>query len=70
MSERQDEQPAPELRGGTGHETVDAVVASMAGLDDRPVEEHLAVFEHAHEALRRTLSGAGSEIDGPAAVRS
>ena len=70
MSERQDEHPAPEFRGGTGHETVDAVVASMAGLDDRPVEEHLAVFEHAHEALRRTLAGAGSEIDGPAAVRS
>ncbi len=49
----------------TGDEAVDAVVASLAGLDELPVDEHVAVFEQAHDALRRTLAGAGQ--DGPAA---
>jgi hypothetical protein len=39
----------------TGVERVDAVVADVAGLADRPVEEHAAVYESAHERLRRTL---------------
>jgi hypothetical protein len=52
----------------TGDEDVDAVVASLARLDDLPVAEHVAVFEQAHESLRRTLAGAGH--DGPAAGRS
>ncbi len=51
----------------TGNEHVDEVVASLAGLDDQPVSEHVAVFEQAHETLRRTLSGAGQ--DGPVAGR-
>ena len=29
----------------------------MRGLEDRPVSEHVAVFEHAHESLRRVLAG-------------
>ena len=37
------------------------MIASLAGLDDRPVAEHVAVFEQAHETLRRTLAGAGQE---------
>ena len=44
---------------GTGDVAVDTVVSSLDGLDDLPVEEHVAVFEQAHESLRRTLSGAG-----------
>ncbi len=45
---------------GTGHADVDAVIASLSGLDDLPVAEHVAVFEQAHESLRRTLVGAES----------
>ncbi|RYP86017.1 hypothetical protein EKO23_10330 [Nocardioides guangzhouensis] len=43
----------------TGNVTVDAVLASMEGLDEAPVAEHVAVFEHAHEQLRAALDGAG-----------
>ena len=53
---------------GTGNADVDAVVGSLAALDNLPVAEHVAVFEHAHESLRRTLAGAGQ--DSPAADRS
>ena len=53
---------------GTGNADVDAVVGSLTALDDLPVAEHVAVFEQAHESLRRTLAGAGQ--DSPAADRS
>jgi len=53
---------------GTGNADVDAVVESLASLDGLPVSEHVAVFEQAHESLRRTLAGAGQ--DAPAAHRS
>jgi hypothetical protein len=39
----------------TGDERVDAVLASLDGLDDRPVGEHARVFERAHEQLRAAL---------------
>ena len=39
----------------TGDERVDAVLASLDGLDERPVSEHAAVFEQAHEQLRAAL---------------
>ena len=42
----------------TGMTDVDAVVASIEALEDRPVEEHVAVFEAAHEQLRRALDDA------------
>ncbi len=41
----------------TGVEDVDAVLESVEDLESRPVEEHVAVFEHAHEQLRRALDG-------------
>jgi hypothetical protein len=41
--------------GATGLPEVDAVLASLDGLADRPVAEHVAVFEQAHERLRRAL---------------
>ena len=50
----------------TGNVTVDAVLASMEGLDDAPVNEHVAVFEHAHEQLRAALDGAGEAAEAPA----
>jgi len=57
-----------ENAAGTGNTDVDAVVASLAALDDLAVAEHVAVFEQAHESLRRTLTGAGQ--DAPAVDRS
>lgn len=45
----------------TGHDGVDEVLRSLDGLDELPVDGHVAVFEQAHEKLRRTLSGAGDD---------
>jgi hypothetical protein len=53
------DQSSPVEPETTGDESVDAVVASLRGLDDLPVSEHVAVFERAHESLRQVLSGAG-----------
>ena len=64
--------PPPARRTGDGHAGVDAVVASLDGLDDAPVGDHVAVFEQAHESLRRALSDAGdgapTRNQGPATV--
>jgi hypothetical protein len=48
----------------TGHETVDGVLGSLDGLEERPVAEHVAVFEAAHEALRAALAEAGDRSGG------
>jgi hypothetical protein len=45
----------------TGHPAVDEVLRSLGALDGLPVDEHVAVFDEAHEQLRRTLSGAGDD---------
>jgi len=42
----------------TGNATVDGVLTSLDGLDETPVDEHVAVFERAHEQLRSALDGA------------
>jgi len=39
----------------TGNEAVDRVLESLDALDDVPVDEHVAVFERAHEQLRAAL---------------
>lgn len=39
----------------TGLSSVDDVLVSVQDLDGRPVEDHVAVFEQAHERLRRAL---------------
>ena len=44
----------------TGVAGVDAVVDDVAALDDRPLDEHVAVFEDAHTRLRRALD----DLDG------
>lgn len=41
----------------TGVGAVDRVVGSIRELPARPVAEHAAVFEAAHEELRRALDG-------------
>jgi hypothetical protein len=58
--------------GATGNPRVDAVVESVSTLDELPVAEHVAVFEQAHESLRRTLAGAGTDATphSPAVARS
>lgn len=50
------DQPPVDL---TGHEAVDEVLASLDTLRDLPIEEHVQVFDAAHEGLRRALSAAG-----------
>ena len=45
----------------TGTASVDRVVEAVADLEDRPVEEHVAVFEAAHEQLRRALDESPSD---------
>jgi hypothetical protein len=58
-------EPAAEAEvGGTGQVDVDAVVGSLSDLDGLPVAEHVAVFERAHESLRRTLVGSGHDSRG------
>ena len=47
--------PEPEEPVRTGNEAVDGVLDSLASLDDAPVDEHVAVFERAHEQLRAAL---------------
>lgn len=49
--------PEPE-RVRTGVTDVDEVIAAVEELDERPIEEHVGVFETAHEQLRRALDGA------------
>ncbi|MQW75353.1 hypothetical protein GHK92_05650 [Nocardioides sp. dk4132] len=45
----------PEGPAQTGVASVDEVLASVEALAGRPLEEHVAVFEHAHERLRSAL---------------
>jgi hypothetical protein len=47
----------------TGLDRVDSVVDDVARLAGQPVEEHVAVFESAHERLRRTLDDPDSGPD-------
>lgn len=39
----------------TGVESVDQVLADVAAVADAPVSDHVAVFERAHDQLRRAL---------------
>lgn len=53
-----------QLPDGTGHPEVDRVLGSLDGLDERPVAEHVAVFEAAHDTLRNALADAGNDSSG------
>ena len=54
--QHRDEQTTAGSLDGTGATSeVDAVLASLDTLQERPVAEHVAVFEQAHERLRRAL---------------
>ncbi len=41
--------------GSTGVAAVDQVLADVAAVSAAPVAEHVAVFERAHDQLRRAL---------------
>ena len=56
--------PDPSDEQSTGHPDVDAVIASLENLDGRPVAEHVAVFESAHDRLRSALAEAGNDPVG------
>lgn len=59
MSEAQT--PSPESEPvRTGVADVDAVLDSLSGLETADVAEHPAVFEAAHERLRRALDSGDS----------
>jgi hypothetical protein len=64
MSEHTPEPAAEETAAGsqeftepvrTGVEEVDDVLDSVEGLEGTPVDDHVAVFEAAHDRLRRAL---------------
>lgn len=56
MTEQDFDRPTgPDGAGETGNAAVDAVIASLAGLTELPVAEHVAVFERAHDQLRGAL---------------
>lgn len=44
----------------TGVDQVDDVLADLAGVQDKSLDEHPAAFEEAHDRLRRALDDAGS----------
>ena len=46
---------APGAPGAERHRSIDTVLDLVAGLDARPVEEHAAAFETAHQQLRQAL---------------
>ena len=50
-----DESPDESTDGSTGIPEVDSVLTSLDGLADQPVADHVAVFEQAHDRLRRAL---------------
>ena len=59
----------PEDAGSTGVAAVDRVLADVAAVAGTPVAGHVAVFERAHEQLRRALDAqpdAQASADDPA----
>ena len=47
----------------TGDSALDAVMATVAELDQQPVADHVAVFETAQQALRSTLDGVSAPVE-------
>lgn len=55
MTEQDFDRPTAPAAAETGNAAVDGVIASLAGLVEVPVSEHVALFERAHEQLRGAL---------------
>ena len=64
--ENEPEPAAPE-RVRTGVDPVDDVIRAVEELEERPIEEHVGVFESAQVQLRRALDdpGAGEDLSEP-----
>lgn len=71
-SDPQQEAPAPAEQDGepepvtpervrTGSDRVDEVIRAVEALEDRPIEEHVGVFESAQVQLRRALDDPGDD---------
>ena len=58
--ENEPEPAAPE-RVRTGVDPVDDVIRAVEELEERPIEEHVGVFESAQVQLRRALDDPGDE---------
>jgi hypothetical protein len=54
-------EPGPPGRTTTGHASVEEVIRAVEELDDRPIEEHVGVFEAAQAELRRALDDPGDD---------
>jgi hypothetical protein len=56
-----DAEPEPVVpeRVRTGSDRVDEVIRAVEGLEEQPIEEHVAVFESAQVQLRRALDDRG-----------
>jgi hypothetical protein len=50
----------------TGVPQVDEVIAAVERLEERPLEEHVGVFETTHDLLRRALDQPPPTGRGPA----
>lgn len=48
-------EPVAAVGARTGVAAVDGVLDSLVDLDERPVAQHVTVFEQAHDGLRRAL---------------
>jgi hypothetical protein len=63
-----EESPLPGAEAtSTGVPAVDQVLAELDQLDDAPLEEHLAMFEHAHESLQSALDAPSVDGSAPSA---
>ena len=49
----------------TGIAAVDQVLAEVSAVADRPVSDHVEVFERAHDRLRRALDAKPDPTPGP-----
>lgn len=60
-------EPATPERVRTGADRVDDVIRSVEELEERPIEEHVGVFESAQVQLRRALDdpGDGEDLSEP-----
>jgi hypothetical protein len=63
--EQSDGEPEPGTpeRVRTGSQRVDEVIRAVEELEERPIEEHVGVFESAQVQLRRALDDLGDADD-------
>ncbi|WP_158604379.1 hypothetical protein [Nocardioides mangrovicus] len=53
------EEPVVPDAPSTGSDEVDEVIARLGAVEELGVHDHVAVFEEAHQSLRRALDSAG-----------